>query len=235
MNAFEKQQWESFLENALGGLQMAAAELRGNRAGYENRRDWFRSKTSGIPRENSVTQALAEVFGRIRSQHNIKGAEPGAVDLRHISVACERPRPRDVGISDMSNPTDLSLVFMKGGELDLRIEAKTVLNDKEVKSQYLGKSGLDRFEDGANPYTVQPFGGMVAYVVDLDGASWSEKIVAELEAKVGSTRLRSIVLNGGTHAVSNHAFDLSDAASVTRKEVDVVHFVIEIDAKPSRR
>jgi len=235
MNPFEQEEWSAFLANAIGGLRLASSELKRSLPEYEAKRDWFRSSRSGIPRENSVTRALADLFSLIRSRQNIRGADNDPVDLRHISVECEKPRARDKGISDMANPTDMSIVFMKGSELDFRIEAKTVLNNAEIKREYLGPRGLDRFEDGENPYTIQPYGGMVAYVVDLDAESWSGKIATELEAKVGTSRTKSMIVGNSEHIVSIHEYELSTKDGPIRKHIDVVHLALEIDAKPPRR
>jgi hypothetical protein len=106
-------------------------------------------KTKQIPRENSASQALKQMFDLMRAEQSIFGSGVQPLDLRHISIECEKPRPFDRGISDESNPTDLSLVLMKNNELDLRIEAKTILNEAEVKSDYLSTSGLRRFDDNS--------------------------------------------------------------------------------------
>ena len=164
------EEWAAFLGNAIGGLHWAAIELRGRKADFETRSDWFRRgrKQAGIPRENSVSQALKQLFDWIRAEQQVTGSGVQVVDLRHIRIECELPRPFDPGISDEAKPTDLAIVLMKDNELDFRIEAKTVLNDAELTSEYLGPRGLQRFDDNSNPYTIQPFGGMVAYVVDAD-------------------------------------------------------------------
>jgi hypothetical protein len=40
-------------------------------------------------------------------------------------------------------------VLLKDNELDLRIEAKTILSDVEIRKHYLGEEGLRRFDDNA--------------------------------------------------------------------------------------
>ncbi len=91
------------------GLRHAAALLQMRKTEFEAKKDWFRPRTSGIPRENSVSRALADLFGLIRSEQAISGSGVQAVDLRHISIERERPRPYDPGIGDESKPTDLCL------------------------------------------------------------------------------------------------------------------------------
>jgi hypothetical protein len=231
----EAEEWMTFLGNAIGGLREAAKELRIRKAEFEGKRDWFRKKKSGIPRENSVSRALAELFALLRSQQMISGSGVQAIDLRHISIECERPRPRDPGISDESNPTDLSLVLLKDNELDLRIEAKTILNAAHIRSKYLGVHGLLRFDDATNPYTVQPFGGMVAYVVDSDAQTWAEKIGAEVAATVGAGRSGALKLGVEEHRISRHRIEFQSGAEKVQRDIQVVHFALEIDARPPMR
>jgi hypothetical protein len=134
-----KDEWLAFIGNAIEGLRLAAVKVREEKERFEACSDWFRSASKDIPRENSVSQALKQVFDEMRAEQQISSSGVQAVDLRHIKIECERPRPFDAGISDASNPTDLSLVLMKNNDLDLRIEAKTVLDAAEVKAEYLCK------------------------------------------------------------------------------------------------
>lgn len=231
----EVDEWLAFLNNAIGGLRHAAVELHARRAEFEAKRDWFRRRRTGIPRENSVSRALAELFGLIRSQQAISGSGVHAVDLRHISIECERPRPHDPGISDESNPTDLALVLLKDNELDLRIEAKTVLNDSDIRDEYLGQRGLQRFDDSANPYTVQPFGGMMAYVVDSDAETWRRRIAKAVETSVGPNRSSAIKIGSSDHQVSRHQVAVTMGERQLSYRIEVVHFTLEIDAAPPRR
>lgn len=234
-NEVGRDEWIAFVGNAVGGLREAAALLRTRKAEFEAKRDWFRPRTSGIPRENSVSRALADLFGLLRSEQAISGSGVQAVDLRHISIECERPRPYDPGISDESKPTDLCLVLLKDNELDLRIEAKTILSDAEIRKHYLGDEGLRRFDDNANPYTVQPFGGMVAYVVDSDAKTWMAKIGEKMTTAVGASRLSTIKVGVDDHQVSRHRIKVKAGVKEIQRDVDVVHFAIEIDAKPPKR
>jgi hypothetical protein len=234
-NVNETEEWMTFLGSAIGGLREAAKQLRIRKIEFEAKKDWFRKRNSGIPRENSVSRALAELFALLRSQQAISGSGVQAIDLRHISIECERPRARDPGISDESNPTDFSLVLLKDNELDLRIEAKTILNAAEIQSQYLSERGLLRFDDETNPYTIQPFGGMVAYVVDSDAKTWAEKIGTKVAATVGASRSGTIKLGAEEHQVSRHRVEFTSGRKKIRRDVEVVHFALEIDAKPPKR
>lgn len=230
-------EWSTFLDNAIGGLHLAAVELRGRKADFEMRRDWFRKgrKYGGIPRENSVSQALKQLFDLIRAEQQVSGSGVQTVDLRHIRIECELPRPFDPGISDEAKPTDLSIVLMKDNELDLRIEAKTVLTDAELSSEYLGPRGLQRFDDNANPYTIQPFGGMVAYVVDADATTWNTKIGSAVATKLGPGRAGTRTIGSAARNVSRHKISYRNATKSVDCDVEVIHFALEVDAKPPKR
>lgn len=233
----EAEEWMTFLGNAVDGLHRAAVELRIRKADFETKSDWFRKgrKHKGIPRENSVSRALKQLFDLIRAEQQVRGSGVQVVDLRHIRIECESPRPLDPGISDEARPTDLSIVLMKDNELDFRIEAKTVLNDAELKNEYLGARGLQRFDDSSNPYTIQPFGGMVAYVVDADAEVWNTKIGRAVAREVGPGRCVLRTVGSAARHVSNHRIRYRNGAKSLNCDVEVVHFVLEIDAKPPMR
>ena len=228
-------EWTEFLGNAIGGLHAAADELKLKRAKYEAKKDWFRKGKTGIPQEESVSRALADLFNYRRSQQALSDPAEGDVDLRHISIACETPRPLDPGISKEAKPTDYTIILMRESELDLRIEAKTVLEEREIKAEYLGLRGLKRFDDANNPYTISSYGGMVAYVVDHDAPTWSTKISAALLAEIGAERAGSINLGTRTHHVSRHSLSVATGEMTGQVDVNVVHFVLEVEASPSRR
>lgn len=233
--AAQDEEWLTFLENAIEGLRRAAVKVREEKERFEAYSDWFRPSATDIPRENSISQALKQTLDEMRAEQMIAASGVQTPDLRHISVECERPRPFDSGISDASNPTDLSLVLMKDKELDLRIEAKTILDGREVRTEYLGSKGLLRFDDSSNPYTVQPYGGMIAYVVDSDAVTWTTTIGAAVEKAVGSKRYRKLKIGEQDHHVSRHRVDYKGRGKTVSQDVDVFHLALEIDAKPPRR
>lgn len=126
-------------------------------------------------------------------------------------------------------------MLLKDNELDLRIEAKTILSDAEIRKHYLGDEGLRRFDDSTNPYTIQPFGGMIAYVVDSDAQAWTLKIGSAVAAAVGAGRAGTLKIAGEDHHVSRHKVDYKAGGKAVRRDVDVVHFALEIDARPPKR
>ena len=99
LDAVQSAEWAEFLSNAIGGLHVAADELKLKRAKYEAKTDWFRKGKAGIPQEEAVSQALAELFAYRRAKQALSDPADGDVDLRHISIVCETPRPLDPGIS----------------------------------------------------------------------------------------------------------------------------------------
>ncbi len=227
------EEWVTFLHNSIAGLTKASELLRQNPEAYHGRSDWFRRRQAEIPRENSVTVALAELFNGLRKDQTLHGSASPDLDLRNIYAEPEVRRPRDRGISDEANPTDYRFTLLKDGELDLRIEAKTILEEADIGSEYLGARGLLRFEDTANPYTIAAYGGMVAYVVDHDGDHWRAVIASKIEANRRLDTLRTLAVGGNEHHVTAHVYG-KDKDGVDQK-VDVVHFVIEVEAVPSRR
>ena len=141
----------------------------------------------------------------------------------------------DPGISDKSKPTDLSLTIVKDTELDLRIEAKTVVDETEVQREYLGPRGLERFEDHSNPYTIEPYGAMLAYVVDNNAQTWVTQIAAQMEKKLGAARCSALEIGTQTQPVSLHQINPRSEGGGSVKNIRVVHFALEIDAKPPMR
>ena len=227
--------WTTFLANAIGGLREASLAVREKKAEYERRSGWFRTKNRRIPQEEAVSRALADQFKNIKARQTLFGTGVQPNDLRNIDIECETPRPRDPGIGKSAKPTDFQLELLKDGVLDLRIEAKTILSDAEVRMTYLGTEGMLRFEDGTNPYTTSRFGAMVAYVADLDAESWRRKIAVEVATSLGSERTRILPLRGADHQVSQHGLTIDEQEGPRRIVVEVIHFALEIDAMPSLR
>ena len=59
-----------------------------------------------------------------------------------------------------------------------------MVDETEVQREYLGPRGLERFEDHSNPYTIEPYGAMLAYVVDNNAQTWVTRIAAQMEKKL---------------------------------------------------
>lgn len=223
----------TFISNAVGGLKLASRELRHQREHYQALKGWFRRRLPGVPQEEAVSDALAELFRAEKSSQIITGSGLLPFDLRHISIDREVRRPLDTGIGKNANPTDYMFTIHTDTALDLRIEAKVVLTQGELKKVYMGSEGLLRYENPDNPYTIAPFGGMVAYVVDLDTATWAGRIDAEIDERLGPVRKSMISVTGDSLSVSRHT--CVSTSTARRYDVEVFHLVLEIDAEPVRR
>ena len=81
----------------------------------------------------------------------------------NLGVAIEQPRKAKAGIGKRSKPTDIRFYRLGSAALDLRIEAKVVLREGDIKSAYLSEIGMKRFSDPKEPYTDYEIGGMMAY------------------------------------------------------------------------
>jgi hypothetical protein len=229
--------WPAFLQNAIWGLEEAGKLIQTTerRQQLEKRKDWFRGKKSTIPRENSVSRALADAFNVVRAQKEISSNGISQHDLRFISIECEVPRPHDPGISDKANPTDLRLLLLPLGDFDLRIEAKTIRNIRELRNDYLGSEGVLRFQNGDNPYTTSPHGGMAAYVLDANADEWRQTIKDAVAAHHESAGQQFTDKAGVERHTSVHRFDHVVDGETTQYTVNVFHLVFEIEARPSLR
>jgi hypothetical protein len=232
----EELEWDAFMANAIGGLRASATAMRAEADYYEGRRGWFRPVQIEIPHEDSVTSALVEEFRKLRSAEAIKGHAIPGISLRHIEISKQDRRPLDPGIGPNDNPTDYMFTMFSDTLLEFRIEAKTIVNRGDIRAEYLGARGMLRFEDGNNPYTLAPFGGMLAYVVDLDAPEWSRMIGEELRADIGADRVGQLRIGETEHLMSSHVcVPAEQGENGTALEIAVVHFALEIDARPRRR
>jgi hypothetical protein len=227
-------EWHALLGNAIGGLRASLAVLRTDIAQFEALEGWFRPVNIEIPHEDSITQALCGIFRKLKARQSQSDEFIPGVDLRQIHISLQDRRPLDPGIGPNMNPTDYMLLT-SDTDLDLRIEAKIVAEDGDI-TEYLGTQGLRRFEDARNPYTLAPYGGMVAYVVDLDEHQWRQSIAARLQRRLGAERLRTVAIGGSPLVLSSHECTPERLnGGTTRLRTEVAHFVLEVDANPRRR
>jgi hypothetical protein len=229
--AKQEDEWNVVLTAAVVGLTKAAKALQDRLADFECKSDWFKPRSKNIPREPSVSRALTDLMNEMWADQQVHGSGYREGDVRHLRVECERPRPKDPGLSDHSKPTDFSIVIINESILDLRLEAKTIVKHSDIARDYLGSKGLERFEDSVNPYTLQRYGGMIAYVVDQTDDYWISEIDSRLAEKLGSTRCRRLEIDGRNLPISTHSLNY-DGDSY---DISVVHLALEIDAKPSLR
>lgn len=235
-------QWIGFLERALWGLEQAADRLRDadTRARMELAGDWWRkAKKYGalrgveIPEETAVSNALQDLFEEICAEQEICGT--GGMDLRHFHFDTERRRKRDPNRGRKTKPTDIAIIVRAPEIYDLRIEAKTLVEEAEIQSEYLSGRGLLRFEDKDNPYTTEPYGGMIAYVIRDDTALWADRVMTGLRTQFGDSRIGHAEIGTTQRMVSQHSYEAIEDGCRRIKKVAVLHLVAEIEARPSQR
>lgn len=240
--------WEAFVERALVAIKCAAAFLNqpGVLSGLEGDDGWFGSpRTSGpfkgraIPKENAITEALYERLRDWRSESILSDrAIPGLPDLVDLSFAIEQPPVRlPVGLrrtrskrGSQAKRTDL-MITVAMQVLDLRLEAKIVLTKSQIGTLYLGPAGAGRFSDPDHPYTLEKFGGMLAYVVDRTDREWHDDISAAVLAAYNGKASRFRV-GAEEHVASVHDLPPGSRAWPSTK---VVHVALQVETRPSSR
>ncbi|TWA82229.1 hypothetical protein FBZ85_102605 [Azospirillum brasilense] len=183
-----------------------------------------------VPSETAMSEAIVREFETIAADQVISGRKSGEPDLRHFHIAVEQFRQLDPAIGEYSNPTDIAIKLREGLIFDFRIEAKTVAAEGQIKTGYINK-GLKRFDDADNPYTIERFGAMIAYVVTDDESTWEGRVSEVVTAYVGSTRIGTTLLSGRSFFTSTHRF-VPTAKAPDEIEVRVVHFVFPVEADP---
>ena len=235
--------WRRFLEDAIGGLRGAARRLETAqiRQHYEARRGWFgraRRDQGGrrIPKEESISHALVEVLERMRAEQMIEGRLETEINLTRMDFQIEVPRRIEEGIGSQSLPTDIMIAVIHD-DLDLRIEAKNILKASEISGEYLGERGLRRFDDIRSPYTIERFGCMVAYVMDDDAARWQARINQAIRDSAPPLTVLTTTIAEEELMTTSHDREVDSPLHGIKKHcrTDVLHFVLEFEAKPSLR
>ena len=237
--ATDEDLWCGFLERALWGLRRAAQVVHTpeGRARYRGKRGYWRKERQlggvarvRIPSETAMSEAIVQEFNAIARIQVISGPAADEPDLRHLHMSVEQPRELDPAIGDHSNPTDIKVELREELIFDLRIEAKTIATEGQVKTGYINK-GLKRFDDAGNPYTIERFGAMIAYVVTDNESTWERRVSEGVTAYVGSMRIGTTHLSGRSCFTSTHRF-VPTAKGPDEIEVRVVHFVFPVEADP---
>jgi hypothetical protein len=235
--------WVRFLDHVVFGLREAERRINDEplKSRYENRPGWFgraRKKKGGTqyPDETAISQALYEVLSEIKADQLVRAPVVDAFDLTRMEFAVEVPRRLDPGIGPRSQPTDLRIAVSQD-VIDFRIEAKNVLTPGEIKSEYIGRRGLARFDDTSAPYTLERFGGMVAYVMDKDARSWSELVKTTLRNELPRERIsdRAVATEVLTTTVHDREIDIPAHQISGRFRTEVIHLVLEFETRPSLR
>jgi len=237
--------WHRFLGEAIGGFRAAARRLNETTAGdvAERRPGWFGKgnkavKGARLPDETAISQALIEEMEEIRAAQIIgsPGLLAGEPDLTGMDFHYEVARLYDPAIGPRAQETDLQFAIHRE-RLDLRVEAKKLTKPGDIAADYLGAEGLGRFDDADAPYTLERFGGMMAYVTDKDSATWGGLIAAGIRGSLAPERVSDTLLSGEAFVTTTHVRDIDIKLFELkgRFTTHVLHMVLEFEARPSRR
>lgn len=190
--------WRNVLANAVWAFGQAEESLRrpDRHAHFSAKAGWWRaSPYSGnrIPSETAVSEALVDEIDRLRRIAAGQGVDRleamGFGGFGDLCFSVEQPRVVKTGIGDRSKPTDIRVYRTGATTIDLRIEAKTLLSNADIKAEYLSERGMMRFCDPAEPYTIEPYGGMLAYTVSQTPKEWGRNIRKALVDEFGNDKV----------------------------------------------
>jgi hypothetical protein len=237
--------WEQMLHQALRLLEEAhrrvcsptgQQELRSLDGWWRIKKSQLNGKACLVPSEDAISEALWREMENIRDEIvlRILPADAAMASVDTLGVAIEQPRKAKVGIGKRSKPTDIRFYRLGSDMLDLRIEAKVVLREGDIKKAYLSKEGLKRFSDAKEPYTNHEIGGMLAYSVTDDKWIWLDRIDNALRA---STPPIATFKHRIQAATDETLFSRVPYAVCTgpRNEVLVFHVVLEFACEPDAR
>jgi hypothetical protein len=238
--------WEQTLHQVLLLLDMAERRIRSpeGQLHYTNLDGWWRSskarvdgKTLSIPSEEAISEALFEEMEKVKAEIILKiiPSDANLDNLDTLQFAPETPRRVKTGIGKRAKPTDIR-VYRTGSQiLDLRIEAKVLVKDGDIAKSYLSKSGLKRFSDPKEPYTDHELGGMIAYTVSDDRATWLQKIDSALKTAKPPVPTFKHLVRTLPHETLFCRVPFTAVSSPARNEVLVFHLVLEFDSSPTAR
>ena len=237
--------WLRFLNDAVRGLLEAARQVNepARRMIFERRPGWFgkpKKDLAGtrLPDETSISKALIEIMRETRAAQFIAApsSNPAESDLTRMEFHVEVDREFDPAIGPRAQPTDIQIAISRD-RIDLRIEAKKLTTPGDIAADYLGADGLGRFNDVNAPYTLERFGGMIAYVTDRDAATWTEMVAEGLKGAVRPEDLALTTVSGQDLMTSTHIryVDIEVHGVKGCFRTDVIHMVAEFEARPSRR
>jgi hypothetical protein len=172
------QVWEEFTRSVVAMLDCAAARVAADHpVAFSRRKGWWGEgghKVLGhdvrIPLENAVTDALVRTCKDLR-----RTRRPNHFMVqKQIFIVQQQPRELQDRLGSAAYTTDIQFASSSVPYLDLRVEAKRLLDGSHV-SDYVGAEGLLRFAH-PEPYTVQPVGMMLGYIFRHDRTHWLASI-----------------------------------------------------------
>lgn len=188
-----------------------------------------------VPEETAVSEAIIDEMEKAKRELmlNAKNLGPDFADIDLLEFAAEVPRRQKKGIGRKAKPTDFRFYRSGLGDVELRIEAKVVVQDKDIAKHYLLKEGLGRFSDPDEPYTDELVGGMIAYTVTDDRTAWEMRIGAGMTT--ASIPSFQYPLSQGDQQVLCCQVPYTHAKTPSQSEVLVFHLVLELDCAPPAR
>ena len=237
--------WEQLLHQALRLLEEAHRRICST-AGQQELRSldgWWRSKRMKlngkaclVPSEEAISEALWREMEKVRDEITLKivPADAAMASVDTLGVAIEQPRKSKAGIGRRSKPTDIRFYRLGSDMLDLRVEAKVVLREGDIKKAYLSKDGLKRFSDLKEPYTDHEIGGMLAYSVTDDKAMWIDRIDNALRGSNPPIPTFKHRIQAATEETLFSCVPCLVRAG-SRNQVLVFHVVLEFACEPDAR
>ena len=213
-------------------------ELRGIDGWWRsNKKVRLNGKLCLVPSEEAISEALCREMEAIQREIVLqifpKSTDPSMASIDTLQVCPEQPRRIASGIGKKAKPTDIRFYRIGSAVLDLRVEAKVLLSENDIKKAYLSKNGIKRFSDARDPYTEQEIGGMLAYVVTDDRLIWLGRIEGAMRASVPAI---STFKHGIQAATEETLFcSVPYAVAGPRNEVLVFHVVLEFACEPDAR
>ena len=237
--------WELTLHQVLQLLQEAERRVRSaeGKEKYSRLPGWWRSsftRVNGIaktrvPLEEAISEAIVAEIENLLEEIVLNRSTMDLRNVNDLQFSLEAPRRKKQGIGKKSKPTDIR-VYRRGSEiLDLRIEAKVLVRDRDIQKSYLSSSGLKRFSDTKEPYTDNEVGGMLAYTVHGDRTAWVEKIKNGLDTSTPPIPSFQHRINDNLDEFLFCQVPYTSAKQNLRSEVLVFHMVMEFDSEPPGR
>ncbi|MBI1776200.1 MAG: hypothetical protein HYR63_12710 [Proteobacteria bacterium] len=203
---------------------------------WRNKRAKLNGKSVRVPAEEALSEALWEEMEQVKEDIILKiiPSDASLSNLDTLQVSLETPRRKKKGIGKRSKPTDIRFYRTGSDILDLRVEAKIILRDRDIPASYLSRDGLKRFSDPAEPYTDHEIGGMLAYTISDDRESWLAKIDNALKAATPPIATFKHRVRASTDETLFCRIPYA-AAITARNELLVFHMVLEFDGDPNAR
>jgi hypothetical protein len=236
--------WEHTIHQVAVLFHEAEQRIRSadGQARYPNIDGWWRQtahKINGkagyqVPEETAVSEAFIEEMENAKRDMILDASlDPDLANIDLLEFAAEVPRRQKKGIGRKSKPTDFRFYRSGLGDIELRIEAKVVVDTGDISKHYLSSKGLGRFSDPDEPYTDELIGGMVAYTVTDDRSTWQARINAGMTSASIASFHYALPQNGQRLLFSQVPY--MHVKTPVQTEVLVFHLVLELDCAPSAR